>query len=245
MKKIWLASFLILIAYPTSTFGAEQKVEPTIADKATKDIKKTADEVLVVLGETRERRSQANYFALLNYSFLDLLIPGKYGLTIGLLRDLDKSWEFEYLRGTMSVPFLITDLVKMTDERFSIIGRSYFGSNSFNLNYGLTYFNFSLNLGDKLMSRVSGGAYPSMDLIAVQALGFNVGIGNRWTFKHNITLGIDWISWSQPVIITKRQAGFLDASSNQADKDAVENSIKYMAYFPRLLLLKLQLGILF
>ena len=150
----------------------------------------------------------ADYFALANYSPIDLLIPSKYGFTLGYINNADKTWEFEYLRGSISVPFIIEDLGKMTDERFSVIGRSYFGSNSFNFSYGISYFDFSLHLGDKLLSRVTGGNYPSIDLVEVQSVGFNLAIGNRWSLNRNVTFGIDWISWAQPVYVLNQKSTF-------------------------------------
>src|SRR5690606_30674611 len=143
-----------------------------------------------------------------NYSPLDLLIPSKYGGTIGYTQNADTSWEFEYLKGSVSVPFLVDDLGKMTDERFSIIRRSYLGSNSFNISYGLTYFDFSMHLGNKLLDRVTGGGYPAIDLVEVQSLGLNLGIGNRWIFNKNITFGVDWISWAQPFYVMKKKSAF-------------------------------------
>lgn len=194
---------------------------------------------------TKERRAESSYFALASYSPIDLIIPGKLGLTLGLISDNSKSWELEYLRASISVPFIVEDLGKMTDQRLSLIGRSYFGGNSFNVHYGLSYFDFAISLGDKLLNRVSAGVYPALDVIQIQSLGFNLGIGNRWIVTSNITFGIDWISWSQPVYIIKKQSVFLDYATNQADRNDVENGIKLISYFPRIALLKLQLGMTF
>lgn len=225
---------------------SENSVEtPSVLDKATEVAKETTEQVSQTLNETRFRRDKADYLALLNYSPVDLLIPSKQGITLGLIRDADKTWELEYLSGSISVPFIVEDLGKMSDTRISLIGRSYFGSNSFNFSYGLSYFDFLLHLGDKLLNRVSGGSYPSLDLIGVQSVGFNIGIGNRWTFKHNITLGIDWISWMQPLQITSKRSTFLDYATNEEDRDDVDKAITLISYMPRFAFLKLQLGILF
>lgn len=214
-------------------------------DRADQVVKDAAEQVSVTLPQTRERRKNADYFGLANYSPLDLLIPGKIGITLGYIRSADKSWEVEYLRGNISVPFVVKDLGKMTDERYSLIGRSYFGGNSFNLSYGLSYFDFSLHLGDQLLNRVTGGSYPSLDMVEIQSLGFNLAIGNRWTFARDITFGVDWVSWAQPVFVTNKKSDFLDRATNQQDKDDVDAAMKLIAYFPRLAFLKLQLGILF
>jgi hypothetical protein len=222
-----------------------EKTGKSVLDEAGQMAKGTTEQVSKTLAETRDRREKADYFALANYSPLDLLIPSKFGFTLGYIKSADKTWEFEYLRGSISVPFIVQDLGKMTEERFSVIGRSYFGGNSFNFSYGLSYFDFSLHLGDKLLNRVTGGDYPSIDLVEIQTLGFNLAIGNRWSFKRKVTFGIDWISWAQPVYVTNKKSAFLDYASNQQDKDDVDAAMKLIAYFPRLAFLKLQLGILF
>ena len=226
------------------------KVEPKpkkegLLEDASDAVSKATDKAVGVLAETRQRRTDSDYYILGNYAPLDLILPGKYGVSLGSIRTADVSWEFEYLHGSVAVPFLIEDLGSMSDDRFSLIRRSYFGSNSFNFSYGLTYFDFSVHLGDKLLSKLSGNNYPSVDLVELQAFGFNVGVGNRWTFKHNITLGVDWISWAQPVIVTKKDAAFLDYANNADDKDDVKTAVNVISYFPRLSLLKVQLGILF
>jgi hypothetical protein len=186
-----------------------------------------------------------DYFALANYSPVDLLVPSKFGFTLGYADDPEKTWEFEYLRGSISVPFIIEDLGKMTDERFSVIKRSYSEGSSFNLSYGLSYFDFSFHLGDRLLNRVTGGNYPWIDLVQVQSLGFNLALGNRWLVKKNMIFGVDWISWAQPVLVTNKKSAFLDNASNQQDKDDVDKAMKLISYFPRLAFLKLQVGISF
>jgi hypothetical protein len=223
------------------TAGAE--VSPL--DQAGQTAKDKVEQVSKNLAETRENRATSDYFAYLNYSPLDLLIPSKMGFTLGYSQSTDKTWEFEYLRGSLSVPFVVEDLGKMTDERFSLIKRSYYGGNSFNFSYGVTYFDFSLHLGDQLLNRVTGGTYPSIDLVELQSLGFNIGIGNRWAVNQNFTFGVDWVSWAQPVFITSKKSAFLDYANNQQDKDDVDKGVKLISYFPRFAFLKLQLGILF
>lgn len=253
--KVFATSVAVFIFVSASALAQDSTVNtnqpqaetppPNLLDQAKEGAKKAGESISAVLKEGPARRAEADYFALLNYSPIDFLLPGKYGFTLGAVKNADKTWEFEYLRGSISVPFIVEDLGKMTDERMSLIGRSYFGSNSFNLSYGLSYFAFSMHLGDKLLNRVTGGSYPSIDLIEVNSLGFNAAIGNRWALNKNISFGIDWISWAQPLLITKKQNSFLDYASNQDDRDSVDKATKIIAYFPRIAFLKLQLGVLF
>lgn len=243
--NVWCTfTFLILLASHSFVSTADEDASPKepILGEA---VDKATEVVSSALGETRARRGKNNYFILGNYSPIDLIIPSKYGATIGYIQNADKTWEFEYLKGSVSVPFLVRDLGEMSDERFSLIRRSHMGTNSFNLSYGLTYFDFSIHLGDKLLSRVSGGTYPSIDLVEVQSLGANFAIGNRWTFKHNITFGVDWFSWAQPIFVINKKSAFLDYASNQDDKDDVDTALKWISYFPRFAFFKLQLGMLF
>lgn len=230
----------------------EEVKEPSLGEKSeavmekTKEVAiETTEKVTTELAETRIRREQSDYFALLNYSPLDLLIPSKIGGTLGIItKEGTKSWELEYLRGKMSVPFIIEDLGSLTDEKISLIRRSYGASNSFNFSYGLTYFNLNLHIGDKLLNKISG-SYPNYDIIDITALGFNLGLGNRWVFKKNITFGVDWFTWSQPVYVMNKKSAFLDYATDPDDRDDVETAIKVMSYFPRLTFLKIQLGMSF
>lgn len=214
------------------------KHEETILEKAVADVKETT-------AETKNSREQNNFFGYISYSPLDLIIPSKIGATLGYNKNVNTTWELEYLKGSVAIPFLVKDLGKMTDERISIIGRSYMGSNSFNFNYGLSYYDFTVHLGDAILNRMTSGVYPFIDVLEIQSLGFNIGIGNRWTFAKNLSLGVDWISWSQPIYTISRKSDFLKYATNQSDKDDVDKTLRWIAHFPRLTLLKLQLGVTF
>lgn len=239
LSLLWLAPLTLLAEESLS-----DKVEQTL-DKAVESTKEVAIQVNNKINETKQIRQQTNYYVFGNYALLDLLIPTKYGVSAGVVADVDRSWEIEYLHGSLAVPFIIEDLGKVTDDRISIIGRSYFGSNSFNMNYGLSYFSFSMHLGDKLLNKLTGGTYPSIDLIEVNSVGFHIGIGNRWAINKSWTFGIDWLEWSQPVFVTSKKTSYLDYATNQEDRDSVDKSIQIISYFPRFTILKFQLGMQF
>lgn len=243
--NLFVFTFSILAETPQTPPASLQKEAPAAVEKSFLD--KTKDvpgEVNKFLLETRERRQNNKYYVLVTYSPFDLIIPGKYGITAGMIRSADKTWEFEYLRGSMSVPFL-SDLGRMTDEKYSFIIRSYSDRNSFNVSYGLSYFDFSMHIGDRILNKVPGGRNYSIDFMQIQSLGFNIGVGNRWSFKKDITLGVDWISWSQPVFVTNRQSAILDYATDPTDRSDIEKTLKFFSYFPRFTFFKLQVGILF
>ncbi len=249
MTKTVAISLLAVVISASAQSETHKSSEKNKAEELIKSagdqVTAAVDDVSETLKKSKALRENSDYLVLGNYSPFDLILPSKYGATVGLINSANTTWEFEYLRASVSVPFIIEDLGQMTDERISLIRRSYLGSNSFNLSYGLTYFDFSIHLGDKLLNRVSGGSYPSIDLVEIQSLGFNFAVGNRWTFKHNITFGVDWFSWAQPVYTLKKKSPFVDYATNSDDKDDVETAVDVITYVPRFAFFKLQLGISF
>lgn len=217
----------------------------TAAGDAAESARAAAQSLGSELSRSRERRAQGRVVALLDYSLIDLLIPSKKGLSVGWMKGADKTWELEYLQGSVAVPFVVKDLGEMSDERITLLGRSFMGSNSFNFSYGISYLKFSIHLGNEFLNRVSGGGYPAIDLLEIETMGFYLGLGNRWTFKKNITFGVDWITWTQPVNLLKREAPYLTYASDAGDRDTVDSALGLITYFPRLTLLKAQLGMQF
>lgn len=247
--KIFICAFLALsFAFASLSFAAEEPTTAAVPNGAPeaplKKIETATKSLWALLDESRERREQNSYFVLGNYSSLDLIIPGKIGVTVGINNSADKSWEFEYLSGSFGVPMFIADLGKITDKRLSLTKRSYFGSNSLNISYGVTFFSFDADLGDKFVNSINGN-YPSAKVIGLKSWGFNLGIGNRWTIREDITLGVDWISWAQPLFVSEKNDDFVNHSTSPEYKDDVDTALKILSYLPRLSVLKLQFGMMF
>jgi hypothetical protein len=232
--------------------GLEPAPSPTPMEENKNVFQKTGDVVDNaaksagnMIGGARDRRGGASFIGMVNYSPFDLIIPNKYGATVGWVRNGDNTYELEYLRGGLSVPFVVSDVGSMTDQRISLIAHSYFGSNSFNVSYGVSYFDFMIHIGEALLNRASAGNVPSLDVVSLQQLGLNFAIGNRWSFSKNITFGVDWFSWAQPLVTLKRESAFTQFSSNANDRNDVDQALKLASFFPRFALLKVQLGIMF
>lgn len=214
------------------------------AEKASDGIQDAAKQVGEQLGATAARRADSDAVIMATYSPLDLVLPSKIGASIGLIQGPRNTLELEYLKGSIKPP-LIEDLGEVSDTRITLMRRSYFASNSFNFSYGISYMGFTGKVGDALLSRLSGGAVPSIDLIEVNSFGTYIGFGNRWIFARGITFGVDWFGWTQPLLVTKREAKFLDYVTNQDDKDKMDTAVKILSYLPRFSALKLQLGMTF
>lgn len=193
---------------------------------------------------TRELRESARSFFLVDYSLFDLLVLGKYGATAGYVASASRTWEVEYLHGSYTAHAIIEDLGNMIDNRVSLTTRSYLGD-SFNVSYGLTYFDFYVGLGEQFLKDLSPAVRPAADHLEVESLGFNFGVGNRWQLSRKITFGVDWLTWSQPLFLLRKQTGFLDYVTNDLDRGAIDKAVSTISYFPRFTVLKLQLGVQF
>lgn len=235
--KNWVF-FFSTIFLAISSFAVD--VPPEVQEPAAK-----TDTFFEQIAKSRETREKTQYFVFGSYSPFDLLIPSKIGITGGYHQSGDITWEFEYLKGSVAVPFVVKDLGSMTDEKFTLMKRTYFGGNSFNVSYGLSYFNFSLHLGDRLISRVTGGNYPSIDAVELKSLGGHFAFGNRWALKNGLSIGVDWFAWSQPLFITEKNSAFLTYATNQEDRDDVGKALNIISYFPRFAVIKFQVGYLF
>lgn len=179
------------------------------------------------------------------YSPLDLFIPQKIGISGSYIATAQKTYEFEYLRGKIAAPSFFKDLGRMTDEKISILARNYFSRNSFNLSYGVTYFRFKVHLGSEYLQSVTASERANVDVLNLESLGVNVGVGNRWAVTEHISFGVDWIELYQPLVETKRETGFVDKTNDNSDRDAVEDALDYITKFPRFTFFKVSLGATF
>lgn len=222
------------------------KTQPTPSERLNQ-IGKTAEKTIELanktLGESKARRDQSDFLVLLNYSYADLILPGKYGITLGWIPNARSTYEVEYLRGSLS--FIIDEIGSMKDERFSITKRSFLGRNSFNVSYGLNYFIFGAHLSEELIQSVSPIYQSAAREIEMHLVGAHIGLSNRWTFKNNITLGVDWVSWSQPLFQVYKYEKFTENTNDSRDKKDIERAMDIASYLPRLTFLKIQLGMSF
>jgi hypothetical protein len=199
----------------------------------------TSVPVLPIAEETHQ------YSVGLIYSPFDLAIPHKYGMSVGYFDKPERLWEFEVVHGGVSSPWLVKYLGSMTDRRYSVMARNFSDGGSFNFSYGVTYFDFRLDLGDEILNRVTNGTIPNIDVLRLQSFGVNVGFGHRWNFYKDMSFGIDWITLSQPIFIMNEQSVVLDYMTNPDDREKVSDFLREISYIPRISVLKMQLTIEF
>jgi len=218
---LFFSACMSLAAAAPSAKSSPESSEPAVEDQAKSHADADPD--------TRTLRGKSKITVLGSYSSVDLLLPGKKGVSIGYNRSADSTWEFEYLKAEIAVPFLVRDLGSLKEERISLFSRSYWNTNSFSGYLGLSLNRVEISVGDKLLNKLTGGAYPSLDLLEVDTLGFTMGIGNRWTVWRGVTIGADWIGWSQPIFVLKRESKILDYASNEEEKKNTERALDTVA----------------
>ncbi len=179
-----------------------------------------------------------------HFSYIDLMLPGKFGLAVGR-GDSDKSmWEVEYTHGSLT-PFFISDLGKFTEDRISLVQRS--GSNNlsgFQWFYGVFYHRFKLEIGNALLNRLTT-YYPSAEVMSISGIGGVIGIGYRWLASEHFLIGLDLVTYSQPFYNLTSEQKFLEVVTDPNDKDKVEAGLTAMKYFPRLGVAKIAIGYTF
>lgn len=186
----------------------------------------------------------AKYYALFNYSYLDLLIPGKWGVSFGKNITEDIGWELEYLRSSFGDIWITDDIGSFSETRITLIRRSYFGFKSLNYGLGVAYNHLEANLGNQLLNSVSSDA-PSSDVIDARGLGSYISIGNRWEVGKTGYFGVDWITWSQLWFRLREDSDIVDAIEDEDDREDVQDVLGYVYRFPRITLLKIQAGFRF
>jgi hypothetical protein len=255
-------SFLLTLSIPASSLAAETNSKPSPVAEAKKEelppseVKKNSGNVLEKgveaisdvgkkLEETRDFRAKSRWIILGNYSLMDMWIPSKIGVGVSYIPSAESAWELEYLRASMSFQVVIKDLGKMTDERISLIRRSYSDRNSFNFFAGVAYHAFTVSLGDRLTSLATNRFLPNLDLVKVKTLGIVGGLGNRWQFKSGWAIGVDWISMYLPLKTLEAEAPFISNTASESGKSDVKDVMDIIKRVPTLAILKLQVGISF
>lgn len=253
---------LLLLIIPTLlisnyVFSEEKVVEPnekstwgeikkfgndswgTVKDGTDKAIKKAQ----VALNESPKSREERKWKVLGNYSYFDLWIPSKIGFSLTYSSSEKRSWEFEYLKGSFSIPFVVEDLGKFVDTRMSLLTRSFPYNSNFNYFYGLNYNHIEIFIGDKFLASIT--PFPSFDVMSIKTLGFTWGLGHRWQFKNRFIVSVDWFQINIPLLTLEEKTPFLASTTNASDREDAQDVVDFFKSFPTIGALKFQLGISF
>lgn len=202
----------------------------------------------VILGRSIDEenlRPTLSYGMHLNYSYLDMMVPGKFGGALDLIQK-GNIYELEYLSASKS-PMMISQLGNFGDQRISVLYRSFGARKSFHWFSGISYMSTNLEFGNELIGKVTGN-FPYYDAFKIEAVGLQFGIGNEWIFSYGkfaVPCRIDWFSVTQPVSILKREAPILDYVNDSGIREALDNAIRFVSWVPHFMLLKVSVGLAF
>jgi hypothetical protein len=216
--------------------------EPSQETKATavSDLTESPDTT------TPSTKDQLKNFTILgSYSSYDLLVPGKLGVTAAYNESAEKTWELEYLSASISGPSAFKHLGSLDEKRISLLRRSFWNKGSFSGYFGLSWNSLEISLGNDLLAKLGVISTSKSTLLRMDTLGINTGIGNRWSLWKGFTIGSDWVGISQPLLTVKKNFSILDYATNQTERDRIESALKIAMFFPRLYLLKIQVGFTF
>ncbi len=239
MKKIFaIVSFLISI----SVFAAEEAPKSDLGEDLKKGAEKVSNSMIEAYRTSSERaldsRKAHSATVLFSYSPLDLLLPSKTGGNFAWHGDADTLYELDYSASSVKIGIQGADLSAMKETRISLLKRNFSGG-AFNWYWGVNYNAMNAHISQVLMSTTGNGV---SDLVDVQTLGLSIGVGHRWVIKEKWSLGVDWFSWAQPLAILKKEAPFINETSNGEYKGDIDKVLTVAGYFPRWAAFKLYIG---
>lgn len=222
----------------------EDANEETAEETAGENVAKTANPAVEEVKLTRLHRGTTEWTVLGNLSALDTWIPMKWGVSVSYNPDENASWELEYLRGKISYGVLVEDIGSISDQRFSLLRRSYSERNSFNFAYGIFYNSLEASLGSEYLATVSGNP-RAYETVKVETLGVSWGMGNRWQTQGGFVWSFDWFLLNVPLVVLESEASFLKASTSESQKKDVRDILKFFEDYPTFAIVKIQLGMSF
>ncbi|MCX6118496.1 MAG: hypothetical protein NT027_13215 [Proteobacteria bacterium] len=203
------------------------------------------EETAEIEANSQTKRRSSYVLIAGRYSSLDFILSGKKGASLSILESENTTYEFEYLKAELKVPFIVEDLGSFSETRLTLQRKSFLDTNSFSLGYGLAYNMAKIEIGSEDMNRWTGGKIPHAKFLEIHSLGFTLSLGNQWSFQNGITIAADWVGWAQPVAITKRDNSILDSVTDESAKSNANKALDVFGYFPRIFALKFGLGWMF
>lgn len=226
-----MARFLILICLSVATLAtaADEELPPPVTDS--------------ILSSDQRGFKKLSVYA--NYSYIDLFIPSKLGMTLAYAKSPASVYELDYMQGKIGYDYFGVNLGEIKEQRISLLWRSFAKRDTFNFQMGVHYNKVNVHLGDDLLSQVVPGTDLDYTLMTLETLGVSWGVGNRWQLRNGLTLGGDWFQLHVPLLTLREKTDFIQATSDGDDRDDAKYLVRLVKYFPRVVLLKLQIGFAF
>lgn len=247
MKK-WMG--LLLLTFTISLAQAQEKPVPTpppaiAAPVPVESGQSAAEKFKQAFAGARAARSQTPYTVLANYTLLEMWVLTKYGLTAAYNESPEKTYELEYMRGSLGIGYFGIDIGKIEEQRLSFLLRSFSSRNSFSFAYGGYVNEITANLGNDYLATVPGVSRSSVELMKVQTLGASFALGNRWQLKNGFVWSFDWLAIYWPLAVLNQDSPFIDKSADPGKRGKADDAMTVFRRIPALGALKIQLGFSF
>lgn len=232
---------LLMLVFVTASLFAQTKTiidQPPleIEDKST--VEQMEDKVWGLrrqVIDSEENRANSTGTFMAGFQVLNIWVPLKWSLSYTHIASSRWSFEGELSRGSLGIGTFGFDLARVTETRYSLLGRRYLG-NSFHFIIGAFKNDFEAKLGSKYVDRLTN---HSVDSFRVKGLGITLGLGNRWQWGSGLTLGIDWFRMNVPLFDKRVENEYVD------EIGTVRNTIQKVRDIPTFVLFGFNLGYTF
>lgn len=219
--------------------------KPSTADQIKNVVNTATEKTETFLNDSATLRLQRPYGIYLTYSPIDFIIPSKLGAQFYFANsDRSTQYELQYLYSSISTGLSIKEFGKFKEQRISFLVRKFSHLSSFNFYYGASHNSLNIKFDDSFLSTVAPQDRPNAEVLNLESLNLDIGIGNRWYYD-NFTVSFDWLGLSQPIFALKKNAPFVEETTDPDKKDDVENFLNVGTYFPRLYFIKFSVGYAF
>lgn len=157
---------------------------------------------------------------------LGIPAPIKYGLNAAYTQDPNWMWELGYFTGGINFGVSKISVGGFNEALLTATGRYSPWAGSFNWIVGLSHHAYHVRLGNAIVSRLTG--VGKLDVLNVQTVGLQAGVGNRWQIADNFSIGVDWVVVDIPLTTVRSQSPALEAYTNEGDRREVEEALDFM-----------------
>lgn len=233
---------LILLFLITLQSYAQTILEPSpeVYERAPlhDKVKEKIQEIPAKSKFTREHRSETQHTLLLGHQLVSSWIPFKWAGSYTFNFNSSWSLEGEFSRGYWGYGVIGLDLASVSEKRFSIMLRRYWG-NSLHGVLGIFRNEFEAKLGDDYVEDLSN---KSIDEFEIYGNGLVLGLGNRWQWGNGFTLALDWVRMNIPLIENRVESDVINNLSDNQKTKVIKNLINKVSDVPTFVLFGISLG---
>jgi hypothetical protein len=169
-----------------------------------------------------------------------LFVPLKHGPQLAYIVNRNWTVEGDYQSGNFGFNFAGVNFASFRETLWVMRGRWYPDTNSFHFFGGIGRRDYRLSIGTEWAKEHLPS--PNADLLRVRQPVLEIGLGNRWQWRHGFTVGVDWASVYWPILANKTEAPMLDGLSDGATKRSIERALSRLTKVPSFSVAKVSLG---